>query len=104
MKFYQGGFGTGMGQYGDKEYPEFYPDDRVIITLPYYSRKATKKTIIIGEGIIMDAPVYSGKKPYLVKIVKYATEGYDKYPNVYDGIDIETDSRLLLSRDNIQTV
>ena len=103
MKNYKGGFGTGMGKYGDKEYPEFYPNDKVIITLPYYSRKYVKD-IIIGEGIIMDAPVYSGNRPYLVKIEKYATEGYEKYPGEYDGIDIETKSCLLLSRNNIKRV
>ena len=45
MKNYKGGFGTGMGKYGDKEYPEFYPNDKVIITLPYYSRKFVKDII-----------------------------------------------------------
>ena len=36
---YKGGFGTGMGEYGDKNYPEFFPNDSVIITLPLYSKK-----------------------------------------------------------------
>ena len=53
MKNYTGGFGKGMGKYGDKEYPDFYPNEKVIITLPYYSRKVAKN-IIIGEGIIKD--------------------------------------------------
>ena len=104
MKNYTGGFGTGMGKYGDKEYPEFYPNDKVIITIPYYSKKVAKD-IIIGEGIIMDAPVYDGKKPYLVKINKYGTNGYEKYPNnLYNGLEIDMNSYILVSSKNISNV
>lgn len=101
---YKGGFGKGMGEYGDKNYPEFFPNDSVIITLPLYSKKYSKKNIVIGEGKIIDAPVYDGKKPYLVKLYKYAIDGYEEYPSIYNGLQIENDSMLLVSSNNIKNM
>ena len=37
--------GTQMGEYGDKNYPEFFPGMSVKITLPYYSKKNCNKEI-----------------------------------------------------------
>lgn len=101
---YPGGFGTGMGKYGEENYPQFLPGNKVKITLPLYSKKFGEKKISIGEGYIIDAPVYDGKKPYLIKLYKYATDDYDYYPNKYNGMDIEKNSYLLVSGSYISIV
>ena len=53
----------------------------------------------------MDASVYDGKKPYLVKINKYGTNGYEKYPNnLYNGLEIEMNTYILVSSKNIKII
>ena len=101
---YEGGFGTGMGKYGDTNYPEFFPNELVIITLPLYSKKLGNKNIVIGEGKIIDAIVYDGKKPYVVQLTKYGIDGYCKYLHKYNGLELESNSRLLVSRNNIKKI
>ena len=100
---YPNGFGTQMGKYGDSKYPEFLPGCKVSVSLPIYSDKK-KENINIGEAIIMDAPVYDGKKPYLVKLYKYGVEKYKKYPSIYNGEILENDSYLLVSTENIKKI
>ena len=100
---YPNGFGTQMGEYGDSKYPEFFPGNQVIVSLPTYSNKI-KENINIGEATIIDAPVYDGKKPYLIKLYKYGTENYKKYPSKYYGDFLENNSYLLVSRENIKIV
>ena len=96
-------FGTGMGEYGEKSYPKYFPDQKVKIKLMLY-KNGEEKSIIIGEGIICDSIVFDGKKPYLIKLYKYATDDYDYYPNKYNGMDIEKNSYLLVSGSYISIV
>ena len=100
---YPGGFGTQMGKYGDSEYPKFLPGNQVSVSLPtYFKRK--KEIINIGEATIIDAPVYDGKKPYLVKLSKYGIDNYKKYPSHYNGEILENGSYLLVSGENINKI
>ena len=101
IKKYPGGFGTQMGEYGDKNYPEFFPGMSVKIILPYYSKKNGDRDINIGEGIIMDSPVFDGNKPYLIKLIKYGINDYECYPGPYNGMVLDSNSYILVSRKNI---
>lgn len=103
-KIYPGGFGTQMGKYGDKNYPDNLPGMSVKITLPYFSKKNGVKDINIGEGIIIDSPVFDGKKPYLVKLTKYGTNGYECYPGQFNGMEIDDNSHILVSSKNIKKI
>ena len=87
-----------VGKYGDTNYPEFFPNELVIITGPLYN-----KNIVIGEGKIIDAIVYDGE-PYLVQLTKYGIDGYCKYLHKYNGLELESNSRLLVSRNNIKKI
>ena len=46
---YEDGFGTGMGKYADINYPEFVPNELVIITLHLYSKKLGKKILLLEK-------------------------------------------------------
>ena len=98
-------FGTGMGEYGEKSYPKYFPNQKIKINLLLY-KNGEKKSIIIGEGIICDSIVFDGKKPYLVKITKYGEGNYSKYneKNYYDGNELKKNGYILLSEKNIQLI
>ena len=99
-------FGTEMGEYGEKSYPKYFPDQKIKIKLLKY-KNGEEKSIIIGEGIICDSIVFDGKKPYLVKITKYGEEdNYNKYneENYYNGNEIKKNGYILLSEKNIQLI
>tara|TARA_B000000437_G_scaffold217048_1_gene194087 strand:+ start:924 stop:1274 length:351 start_codon:yes stop_codon:yes gene_type:complete len=98
-------FGKCMGKYGEKSYPKYFPNQKIVIILKSYANKSVKN-IRIGEGIICDSIVFDGNKPYLVKITKYAIDGYDKYNtnDYYNGMELKKNNHILLSETNIELI
>lgn len=98
-------FGTGMGEYGEKSYPKYFPNQKVKINL-LFCKKEEQKNITIGEGIICDSLVFDGKKPYLVKITKYGEDNYSKYneTDYYNGNELKKNGYILLSEKNIELI